>query len=70
MIQAFGARVKELRESLKADYDDIALFSQITAERLKLIEEGKDKSINAHEIERLAFALGTTYSELFFGKGK
>ena len=65
---AFGIRVKEAREKLKAEYSDIAIFSQITPERLALIEQGKDKTINALEIKQLAFALGVTYSFLMFEK--
>jgi transcriptional regulator with XRE-family HTH domain len=67
-IMEFANRVKDTREQLNASYEDIALFSNIAPERLALVEQGKDKSINALEITRLAFALGVTYEFLMFGK--
>lgn len=68
-ITQFGERVRTKREQLGATFDDISLFSQIDPERLSLIEQGRDKTINALEITRLAFALGVTYEYLMFGKG-
>ena len=67
-LEQFATRVKQARESIPATHEEIALFSGLTPERVALIESGKDKSINALEINRLAFALGTTYQALMFGK--
>ena len=67
-ISGFGSRVASARKDLDATVADIAFLSQISSERIELIEKGADKSINALEIHRLAFALGTTYEFLMFGK--
>ena len=67
-LQAFSKRVKDKREAIPATIEEIALFSGLTPERVATIESGKDKSVNALEINRLAFALGTTYQALMFGK--
>ena len=67
-IEQFASKVKQAREAIPATHEEIALFSGLTPERVALIESGKDKSINALEINRLAFALGTTYQALMFGK--
>jgi transcriptional regulator with XRE-family HTH domain len=67
-ISEFGSRVASARKDLDATVADIAFLSQISSERIELIEKGADKSINALEIHRLAFALGTTYEFLMFGK--
>lgn len=66
--EQLGTRIKQAREAIPATHEDIALFSGLTPERIATIESGKDKSINALEINRLAFALGTTYQALMFGK--
>ena len=66
--EQLGTRIKQAREAIPATHEDIALFSGLTPERIATIESGKDKSINALEIHRLAFALGTTYQALVFGK--
>jgi transcriptional regulator with XRE-family HTH domain len=68
IIQQFAKRVKDKREAIPATLDEIALFSGLSVEMLERVEAGKAKDINALEIERLAFALGATYSELMFGK--
>jgi transcriptional regulator with XRE-family HTH domain len=67
-ISEFGNRVASARKDLDATVADIAFLSQISSERIELIEKGADKSINALEIHRLAFALGTTHEFLMFGK--
>lgn len=67
-IETFAKRVRDTRQAIPATIEDIALFSGLTPERVAIIESGKDKSINALEITRLAFALGTTYQALMFGK--
>lgn len=67
-IETFAKRVKDKREAIPATIDEIALFSGLTPERISTIESGKDKSINALEITRLALALGTNYQALMFGK--
>lgn len=67
-IQEFGQRVKDTREAIPATLDDIALFSGLSVERLELVEAGKDKSINALEITRLAFALGVDFGYLMRGE--
>jgi len=67
-ISEFGSRVASARKDLDATVADIAFLSQISSERIELIEKGADKSINALEIHRLAFALGTTHEFLMFGK--
>jgi len=67
-LEEFANRVKQAREAIPATPEEVALFSGLTPERIALIESGKDKSINALEIHRLAFALGTTYEALMFGK--
>ena len=67
-LEEFAGRVREARESLPATVEEVAIFSGLTPERVATIESGKDKSVNALEIERLAFALGTTYQALMFGK--
>ena len=66
-IELFAERVKNTRESIGSSVEDIALFSDLTPERLRAIESGKDKTINALEIHRLAIALGVTYAFLMFG---
>lgn len=67
-IETFAKRVRDTRQAIPATIEEIALFSGLTPERVATIESGKDKSVNALEINRLAFALGTTYHELMFGK--
>jgi transcriptional regulator with XRE-family HTH domain len=67
-LEAFAKRVRDTREALPATIEEIALFSRLTPERVATIESGKDKSVNALEIHRLAFALGVTYQSLMFGK--
>lgn len=67
-LETFAKRVKDTREAIPATVEEIALFSQLTPERVASIESGKDKSVNALEIQRLAFALGVTYQNLMFGK--
>lgn len=67
-LEEFAGRVREAREALPATIEEVALFSGLTPERVATIETGKDKSVNALEIQRLAFALGTTYQALMFGK--
>ena len=67
-IVEFGQRARAYRLAIPATEEEIALFSGLTEERVKLVEDGKDKSINALEITRLAFALGVTYQQLMFGK--
>jgi transcriptional regulator with XRE-family HTH domain len=67
-ISEFGNRVASARKDLGATVEDIAFFSKITPERIELIERGADKNINALEINNLAFALGSTYQFLMFGK--
>jgi transcriptional regulator with XRE-family HTH domain len=67
-ISEFGNRVASARKDLGASVEDIAFFSKITPERIELIERGADKNINALEINNLAFALGSTYQFLMFGK--
>jgi transcriptional regulator with XRE-family HTH domain len=69
-IEQFSSRVKELREAIPATIEEISIFSGLTPERVATIEGGKDKSVNALEVHRLAFALGTTYQGLMFGKVK
>lgn len=66
-LEQFSERVREAREAIPATLEEIAMFSGLTPERVATIEEGKDKNINALEIHRLAFALGTTYQVLMFG---
>ena len=65
-LEKFAQRIRDTREAIPASIEEIALFSQLTPERIASIESGKDKSVNA--IERLAFALGVTYQTLMFGK--
>lgn len=65
-IEQFATKVKQVREAIPATREEIALFSGLTPERIAVIESGKDKSVNALEINRLAFALGTTYQDLMF----
>ena len=60
-ISEFGNRVASARKDLGATVEDVAFLSKLTSERIELIERGADKSINALEIHRLAFALGSTY---------
>jgi transcriptional regulator with XRE-family HTH domain len=67
-ISEFGNRVASARKDLGATVEDISFFSKITPERIELIERGADKNINALEINNLAFALGSTYQFLMFGK--
>jgi|GEM_PF-5908829 len=67
-LEKFAQRVKDTREAIPATIEEIALFSQLTPERVASIESGKDNSVNALEIHRLAFALGVTYQNLMFGK--
>ena len=67
-ILEFGNRVASARKDLGATVEDVAFLSKLTSERIELIERGADKSINALEIHRLAFALGSTYEFLMFGK--
>lgn len=67
-LEKFAQRIRDTREAIPASIEEIALFSQLTPERIASIESGKDKSVNALEIERLAFALGVTYQTLMFGK--
>lgn len=67
-LETFAKRVRDTREAIPATIEEIALFSQLTPERVASIESGKDKSVNALEIQRLAFALGVTYRNLMFGK--
>jgi transcriptional regulator with XRE-family HTH domain len=67
-IETFAKRVKDTREAIPATIEEIALFSGLTPERIATIESGKDKSVNALEITRLAFALGTSYQALMFSK--
>lgn len=67
-IQQFAQRVKDQREAIPATIEEIALFSGLSPARIEKIEAGADRQINALEIERLAFALGTTYQALMFGK--
>jgi transcriptional regulator with XRE-family HTH domain len=68
-LETFAKRVKDTREAIPATIEEIALFSMLTPERVATIESGKDKSVNAYEITRLAFALGVTYQSLMFGEG-
>lgn len=67
-LELFAQRVRDTRQGLNASVDDIALFSQLSPDRVAMIESGKDKSVNALEIKRLAIALGVTYDYLLFGK--
>ena len=67
-LELFAQRVRDTRQGLNASIDDIALFAQLSPDRIKVIESGADKSVNALEIKRLAFALGVTYEFLMFGK--
>lgn len=67
-IQQFAQRVKDQREAIPATIEEIAFFSGLSVEMIERVEAGKAKEINALEIERLAFALGTTYPALMFGK--
>lgn len=67
-LETFAQRVRDTREAIPASIEEIAFFSQLTPERVASIESGKDKSVNALEIKRLAFALGVTYQNLMFGK--
>jgi transcriptional regulator with XRE-family HTH domain len=67
-IEIFAKRVRDTREAIPATLEEIALFSGLTPERVATIESGKDKSVNALEINRLAFALGTNFQALMFGK--
>jgi transcriptional regulator with XRE-family HTH domain len=69
-LEAFAKRVRDTREAIPATIEEIALFSTLTPERVATIESGKDKSVNAYEITRLAFALGVTYQSLMFGEEK
>ena len=68
-LEIFAKRVRDTREAIPATLEEIALFSGLTPERVATIESGKDKSVNALEINRLAFALGTTYQDLMFRRG-
>lgn len=63
-----GSRVQQKRAQLGAELWEIALFSRLTPEKIEAIELGEDKKVNASEIELLAFALGTSYEYLMFGK--
>ena len=65
-LEQFSEKVREAREAIPATVEEIAIFSGLTPERVAIIEAGKDKSVNALEIQRLAFALGTTYQALMF----
>ena len=67
-LELFAQRVRDTRKELNASVDDVALFSQLSPDRIKVIESGADKSVDALEIKRLAFALGVTYEYLLFGK--
>ena len=64
----FAQRVKDKREAIPATLEEIALFSGLSVEMIERVEAGKAKEINALEINRLAFALGTTYAGLMFGR--
>lgn len=66
--QQFAQTVKDKREAIPATLEEIAFFSGLSVEMIERVEAGKAKEINALEIERLAFALGTTYAGLMFGK--
>jgi transcriptional regulator with XRE-family HTH domain len=67
-IKALGQRVQSERLKLKVSYEDIAIFAQIEPAQIELIEQGQFKGISAFEIEKLAFALGSSYQYLAFGK--
>ena len=66
-ITQFADTVKSKREAIPATLEDISLFSGLSVERLEKVEAGACKDVNALEITRLAFALGTTYQDLMFG---
>jgi transcriptional regulator with XRE-family HTH domain len=63
-----GKRVQEERLKLKASYEDIEFFSGIASAEIALIEQGKFKEVSAFQIEKLAFALGSSYKYLVFGR--
>lgn len=62
--EAFGNRVKEIRQKRKLSQEKLANLAEIDRTYMTSVENGR-RNISIQNIEKLLSALGITYSEFF-----
>ena len=64
-----GYKVKEVRELAHMTQEELAKKSGVSRGTISAIENDPDKETTTKTLTKIAFALGTTVEEIFFGKG-
>ena len=61
-----GWRVKERREELRLSQEELAAKSGVSRQTISMIETDAGKNVSSRTLMKLAAALDTTVSALFF----
>jgi len=61
-----GWRVKERREELRLSQEELAAKSGVSRQTISMIETDAGKNVSSRTLVKLAAALDTTVSALFF----
>lgn len=64
-----GNKIKERRDLLKMSQEELAEKSMVSRATISSLENNSERNTSTKVLQKIAAALGTTVSELFFEKG-